>query len=258
MTWSAIKPVAPIRSILYRKKRMGKTVYIVCLCLLPIYMAVSGQPSHDEAVVQGLRFQEQADSMQRLVEAQVLALATTPESQKNDVKIAIRDADRMAASLQKKADDLFAQAVTLEDAAVAAKDTVAVEEPVTVSEEDFDNAEPQPTTPPVFAILPQSPYSATDPIPIDEPLPDGVAYKIQLGAFSKPLSANAFKGITPISGERLAGGITKYYAGLFLEFTDADVALRKVREYGFKDAYIVAFYNRKTINIERAKQLEGH
>jgi N-acetylmuramoyl-L-alanine amidase len=54
----------------------------------------------------------------------------------------------------------------------------------------------------------------------------------------------------------LDNGITKYYVGLFRRFTDADDALRKVREYGYKDAYIVAFYNQKTINPERAKQLE--
>ena len=104
--------------------------------------------------------------------------------------------------------------------------------------------------------MPQSPYSETNPIPIDNPLPDGVVYKIQLGAFSKPLATNTFKGLSPISGERLPSGITKYYVGLFRRFADAEDALRKVHEYGFKESYIIAFYNSKTINPERAKQLE--
>ena len=107
-----------------------------------------------------------------------------------------------------------------------------------------------------FVILSKSPYSVANPIPVDHPLPDGVAYKIQLGAFSKPVSVTAFKGLTPLSGEKLPNGVTKYYVGLFRRFADADDALRKVHEYGFKDAYIVAFYNHKIINPERAKQLE--
>jgi hypothetical protein len=223
-------------------------------------LEICGQASYHEAVLQGLRFQVQADSMQRLVEARVLELATAPESKKNGIKIAIRDCDAQAVVLQKKANEWFAQAVTFEGAAVAAGGAALADEPddsVAVSEATLNKAEPQSIPEPEFAILPKSPYSAVNTVPVDEPLPDGVTYKIQLGAFSKPLPANAFKGLTPLSGEKLANGITKYYVGLFRRFTDGDAALRKVHEYGFKDAYIVAFYNRKIISIDRAKQLES-
>jgi hypothetical protein len=223
-------------------------------------LEVCGQLSCREDVLQGLRFQVQADSMQRLVEAQVLALATAPESKKNDIKLTIRDYDTQAVALQKKANECFAQAVTFDGLTVAAGNAISAGEPLdsaVISEAAFHKAESQSIPEPEFSILSKSPYSAANPIPVDEPLPDGVVYKIQLGAFSKPLPANTFKGLTPLSSEKLANGITKYYVGLFRRFTDGDDALRKVREYGFKDAYMVAFYNRKIINSDRAKQLES-
>ena len=212
---------------------MSKLLYILYVLWMPLYLTVYGQVSRNEAVAQGLRFQMQADSMQRLVETQVTVLSTATESEKNNIKNAIRDHESLAVALQKKANEWFTQAAVFDETPIPA---------VTVDAE--------------FAILPKSPYSADNPVPVDDPLPDGVIYKIQLGAFSKPLAVNAFKGLTPISGEKMDNGATKYYAGLFSKFIDADDALRKVREYGYKDAFIVAFYNRKIINIGRARQLE--
>jgi len=225
---------------------------------------VCGQVSYRDAVTQGLRYQIQADSMQRLVEAQVLSLPAAPESKRSGIRIAIRDDDALAVALQKKANEWFDRAASIgETPSVSAaasdagsmaekRDFVATTEVKMVPEK----LEPSKNKESEFAILYRSPYSATNPVPVGEPLPDGVVYKIQVGAFSKPLPENAFKGLTPLSGEKLENGVTKYYVGLFRRFTDADEALRKVHEYGFKDAYIVAFYNRKTIQPERARQLE--
>jgi hypothetical protein len=232
-------------------------------------LEVCGQASYQEAVSQGLRFQMQADSIQRMVEAQTLALAAASASEKNKIRNAISEYNAQATALQKKANEWFAQAISFEGAPapvaepVLANDTVPETEIfdlVAISEETPKKTEnkPEPVSKQAseFAILPKSPYSADNPVPIDMSLPDGVVYKIQLGAFSKPLSANTFKGLTPITGEKMANGLTKYYVGIFRQFAAADDALRKVCEYGFKDSFIIAFYNGKTINPERAKQLE--
>jgi len=175
--------------------------------------------------------------MQRLVEAQVLTLSAAPESQKDGIKIAIRNDEALVVALQKKANEWFDRAVSEENMI-----------PKNIETQNIQESE--------FAILPKSPYSAANPVPVGNPLPDGVVYKIQLGAFSKPLPANAFKGLTPLSGEKSDNGIVKYYAGFFRRLADAGEALRKIHKYGYKDAYIVAFYNRKAIHLERAKQLE--
>jgi len=202
---------------------------------------VFGQLSYHENIAQALRYQIQADSMQRLVEASVLALSTTPNTMKEEMRTAMRDAEAQAKALQEKANEWFSQAATLQEATVSTSSCCDVSSVVHVSE---------------FAILPKSPYSAANPAPIDQPLPDGVVYKIQLGAFSRPLAPNTFRGLTPISGEKLDNGLTKYYVGFFTQFVDAADALRIVHQYGFNDAFIIAFFNRRTIHLDRAKQLE--
>ena len=208
-------------------------------CILLMYwflasMPVFGQMSYHEAIENGLKFQMQADSIIRLSEAQTVSLLSASESEKNRIRNSVREYETQAAAYQTMANEQFQHAVMLEE----------------THSEIVINWESE------FAILPKSPYSESNPVPIDMPLPDGVAYKIQMGAYSRPLQTNTFKGLTPVSGEKLENGVIKYYVGLFSLYADADDALRKVRTYGFKDAYIVAFYNKKPVNTERAKQLE--
>jgi len=183
--------------------------------------------------------------MLRLIDAKNAQLSSVSEAEKRGIRLAILNYDIQAVKLQKSADELFLQAIALQEKTVSSF-VSEVETELTISQNNK----------PKFAILSKSPYSTTNPIPIDEPLPDGVVYKIQLGAFSRALPTNAFRGLSPVSGEKLDSGATKYYVGLFWMYTDADDALRKVREYGFKDAFIVAFFNRKPVSSERAKQLE--
>ena len=167
-------------------------IYGMLICL-----SVYGQSTYQEAITQGLRFQVQADSIQRLVEAQTLALSQAPESQKNDLKDAIRDDEAQANLLQAQANEWFARAATFESDATVHTETGHVaktENPVEIAEsaEVIKSMETPSAPKSEFAILPKSPYSAANPVPVDEPLPDGVAYKIQLGAFSKPVLTNAF------------------------------------------------------------------
>ena len=239
-----------------------------CILFISWFLAnimVCGQTSYDEAVTQGLLFQMRADSMLRLVEAQVLALATAQELQKDSIKIAIRDYDAQAVAFQNKANEWYTQILVLEDTrlAVVNNNTKALDKQLTfdqikkVTDNTLKTSDQQKVQESEFSILSKSPYSESNPIPIDTSLPDGVVYKIQLGAFSKPLTENTFKGLVPVSGEKLPNGIIKYYVGLFRRFADTEDALRRVHEYGFKDAYIIAFYNSKIINPERARQLES-
>lgn len=93
-------------------------------------------------------------------------------------------------------------------------------------------------------------------IAIDEELPSGILYKIQIGAFSKPRTLRFFKGFYPITGKRV-GRITKYYIGKFYRLSDAEQALSKVKTKGFKDAFIVAWNNGKPLPPQRAKTLEN-
>ena len=231
--------------------------YLLCFLCMPLAFEVFGQTGYSEVVAQGLRFQIQADSLQRLVEAQTVELSTVSESGRVGIMIAIYNNDTRAVALQQLANERFEQAGAYEQtSARPAIVNARAAEHNAISEMTQTDTEIVIIKESKFAILFKSPYSAANPIPVDEPLPDGVAYKIQLGAFSRTLSANTFKGLTPISGEKLENGVTKYYVGLFWRYSDADDALRKVREYGFKDAFIAAFFNNKSISPERARQLE--
>lgn len=108
-----------------------------------------------------------------------------------------------------------------------------------------------------FQVVDQSPYDAQNPIPIDEPYPAGIIYKIQLGAYSKALDFSFFKGMVPVTGERVPGGkVTKYYIGKFWKLADAEKALPIVRSKGFKDAFINSWLNGKVIPITRAQTIE--
>jgi hypothetical protein len=103
-----------------------------------------------------------------------------------------------------------------------------------------------------------SAYSASKPIPIDEvSLPEGVVFKVQIGAFRNPIPQDLFKGFAPVNGERTASGITRYTAGIFTRFRSADQAKQEIRNLGYNDAFVVAFRNGKRIPISEALALLG-
>ncbi len=111
---------------------------------------------------------------------------------------------------------------------------------------------------PPFQVFEKSPYTDENPIPQHKPLPDGLVYKIQLAAFSRKVSYDTFKGMAPLFAEPVSNGkVTKYYTGLFNKIDDAEYALPQVRALGFKDAFIVAWHDGRSVTLTRAKGLES-
>ncbi len=109
----------------------------------------------------------------------------------------------------------------------------------------------------VIKIVPNSTvsvYSAVSPIPLNPPLPPGLIFKIQIGAFRNPIPQDLFKGMQPLAGETSPNGLIRYTAGIFHAFDPADWAKNEVRQIGYKDAFVVAYYNGKRISIAEAKQ----
>ncbi len=92
---------------------------------------------------------------------------------------------------------------------------------------------------------------------MDVSLPRGAFYRIQLGAFSSEVEPGAFRGISPVTGERIKErGLIKYYAGKFSGYEAASTALSILRSEGYEDAFIVAWYNGNPVSTQKAKQLE--
>ena len=97
-------------------------------------------------------------------------------------------------------------------------------------------------------------------IPRIQSLPEGISglvYRIQLGVFSKPREAEDFGGLNPIYAENLPEkNVVKYYTGDFPSLESVTAALEKVRNNGFPDAFVVAYYDAKPITTEKAKEIE--
>ena len=97
-------------------------------------------------------------------------------------------------------------------------------------------------------------------IPRIQSLPEGISglvYRIQLGVFSKPREAEDFGGLNPVYAENLPEkNVVKYYTGDFPSLESVTAALEKVRNNGFPDAFVVAYYDAKPITTEKAKEIE--
>lgn len=107
-----------------------------------------------------------------------------------------------------------------------------------------------------YSFVPFNAYTTENPIPINPVLPSGIIFKIQLGAFSKPIPDNTFKGLNPIAAERTKGSsYYKYLLGLFKTFDAAQVGKLEVHKMGYRDAFIVAYKDGKRIPIYQARNL---
>ena len=95
-------------------------------------------------------------------------------------------------------------------------------------------------------------YSEKNPIPMNPDLPDGLVFKVQIGAFHKPLPSDIFKGLQPISGETTRPGWIRYCAGLFKAFEPANIVKKEIQRSGYKDAFVVAYFNGKRIELNEA------
>jgi hypothetical protein len=97
----------------------------------------------------------------------------------------------------------------------------------------------------------------TQPIPVDPPVPSGIIYKVQVGAFRNPIPVDQFRGIQPLTAESVGNGITRYTAGQFVDFGNADAAKREIRAMGYSDAFVVAYKDGKRISIADARREQG-
>ncbi|WP_300354970.1 hypothetical protein [Fluviicola sp.] len=93
-------------------------------------------------------------------------------------------------------------------------------------------------------------------IPVGVKAPTGLVYRVQVGAFAKPIREDLFKEFTPVTGEKLDNGITRYLAGYFGNRQKVLDAQQDIRALGYKDAFVVAYCDGKRISLAEARQLE--
>jgi hypothetical protein len=95
-------------------------------------------------------------------------------------------------------------------------------------------------------------YSSDRPIPVDTRLPKGVYYAVQIGAFRNAIPQNLYNEFAPIHGETIKEGVTRYTAGFFLDFDNADQVKLDIRRMGYSDAFVVAYRDGKRIPLYEA------
>jgi hypothetical protein len=98
-------------------------------------------------------------------------------------------------------------------------------------------------------------YSTSNPIPLNTAIPTGLVYKVQIGAFRNPIRQDLFNGINPIMGENTPMGFIRYTAGMFQLLGSATKTRDAIRKMGYKDAFVVAFYNGKRVSHSKASTM---
>ena len=131
-----------------------------------------------------------------------------------------------------------------------------------ITEIDVDDVTASTFVPPaelvdnIFAVNTEMNYSEENPIPVNPANPDGLIYKVQVGAFRKPIPQDLFKGFAPISAESIRDGITRYRVGYFTAWEIANIAKNEIRSIGYSDAFVVAIYNGGYMSLSEARKLE--
>ena len=110
----------------------------------------------------------------------------------------------------------------------------------------------------IDSVAPKSVYSAENPIPVDVKSPEGLVYRVQVGAFAKPIPQDLFKEFNPVSGEKIENtNITRYMAGYFNNGDAVVDAREKIRTLGYSDAFVIAYCNGERISFSEARRLEA-
>jgi len=109
----------------------------------------------------------------------------------------------------------------------------------------------------IFSILKEPAYSSDRPFEYDFQIPPGVFYRIQMAAYSQEPGRDKFGGIQPVTVEPTDDGkLFKYFAGKFSNYSEADSALSRIRAAGFRDAFIVGYYDGHRMSTEQVREFE--
>ncbi len=217
---------------------------------------------YDNILSEALVLQNKADSAARVADEIKKTPATSAASGNEEVKKRIIDAETIATSFQKKADEKYDEAHAVADVNTVTADAVPEKDTLENSKKESAIEKSQDVTPSLgvlssFRIVDKPVYDLSEKIKINPQVPQGLVYRIQVAVFRNEVAPSYFKGITPVYGFREAGtDRTNYYAGMFRMKDDASKALIQVRQKGFRDAFIVAFSGAKVISTDRAAVLE--
>ena len=238
-------------------------------------------PNYDIIMGEAIDFQFKADSVTSIINEQKRGIDKLSGAEKEAMKVKIAENEKIAASLQSRADQKYREAKTAlnpgQDSVKKIKesngiveykavvDTTRKPSPkiLKVAEKQTDSAKvvvPNMKKVEIYTLFEVLAKPITDPkakIVIDPEVPAGLIYRIQIAVFRNPVAPAYFKGITPVYGFKIAGtDKTTYYVGMFRKSADAAKALASVKAKGFKDAFVIPLTGNKSVSADRAAILE--
>ena len=83
----------------------------------------------------------------------------------------------------------------------------------------------------------------------------GLYYSVQVGVYNRPITSEAQIGLTELIEAQTAKGQFRYASGKFANLKDAKVRQQQAVAKGITDAFIVAYYQGKRIDLAQAKLL---
>ena len=92
---------------------------------------------------------------------------------------------------------------------------------------------------------------------LDNTLPQGVLYQIQIFTMGTQASVRNLRGLSPVFEQKTASGRYVYRVGVFRSYKDVLAKLNTVKRLGFKSAFIVAFNDGKEVTVSKARSLEA-
>jgi cell division septation protein DedD len=83
----------------------------------------------------------------------------------------------------------------------------------------------------------------------------GLVYTVQVGVYSKPVTAGQLFNIQPLYFDRTAKGLYRYSTGVYNNLPDANKAKGIAVQIGISDAFVTAYFEGKRISMEQAAGL---
>jgi hypothetical protein len=231
----------------------------------------AGSPRYNKILTDAMILQNRIDSLEREAEGyrqEIMYMDNVTERNRLQFHLGILEEEIKA--MQTEADSLFNVLSGMKDFKVDYKNLLILDtiiEGIKVYKynlEKFnqrDSSEKYPAEKPessnFFSISKRTIYSPDNPFEHNFTIPSGVFYRIQMAAISQPAGWEQFGGIQPVTVETDNDRkLIKYFAGKFTEYSTADSALVRVRAAGFRDAFIVGYYNGNRMSTEQVREFE--
>lgn len=204
--------------------------------------------SYGKLIHEALCLQISSDSVSRISDQKKeLLISAKTENEKKRLWQEIRLLDSKADEIRQKADLLYKKARQIE----VEKQAITVKNSQELAQKAFQEKNNHLGSSGGVRLPGEVPNR-------DMPLYNGdIQYRIQVGVFSKSQPEVLFKGFSNLYKESVKDGTAfKYYVGLYNKVGEAEKELVKVKDAGFKDAYIIGFYKGKIVPLSRARELE--